>query len=190
VESSAVHYASDIKHLFRMASECSPAILYLEDVDDFLKSDGCIDALKTTMDGMKNVDGIVTILVTNSPSALPKSLISRPSRFDDVLVFQLPDKDLRYRILSKIAEPLQIENKESILKELADKTEKLTGAHLKELLIYALLLSADCGRDIITEDDIAKALIKVFGTMDTVDNKIRDVDMKNLAIGLKNVKKN
>jgi len=189
VESSAVHSASDIKYLFRMACECSPAILYLEDVDDFLKSAGCIDSLKTTMDGMKNVDGIVTILVTNSPSALPKSLISRPSRFDDVLIFQLPDKDLRYRILSKIAEPLQIENKECILKELADKTEKLTGAHLKELLIYALLLSADNGRELIIEEDIANALIKVFGTIDTVDNKIRDVDMKNLVCEINKSKK-
>jgi len=42
------------------------------------------------MDGLDSMEGIVTILCTNYPERIPKSLIDRPSRFDDVIMFDLP----------------------------------------------------------------------------------------------------
>jgi len=182
--SEMVNYSSDVKYLFSMAKELSPALLILEDVDAFLSHDSTVDALKTTLDGMNNVDGICTIICTNYPDRIPKPLL-RPGRVDQVFIFELPKENLRYKILSKIAEPMNIENKDNVLKELAKLTEGLTGACLKELLIFGLLLAADDNRDIILEKDLSLALKKVLDNLNIVNDKIREIDVKALLIELK-----
>jgi ATP-dependent 26S proteasome regulatory subunit len=180
--------AGDVKSLFTMAKELSPCILFMEDIDDYLELDGAVDVLKTQMDGMDGLDGIVTILCTNHPDKLPMALIDRPSRFDDVILFQLPDLELRFSILDKVGKEMNIENRNNILKDLAEKTEGLTGSHLKEIMVYALLLAADSERENITEDDLAQALIKVLDTKETITDKLSEVNVKCLVDEIKNTK--
>jgi proteasome regulatory subunit len=108
----------------------------------------------------------------------------RPGRVDQVFIFELPKENLRYKILSKIAEPMNIENKDNVLKELAKLTEGLTGACLKELLIFGLLLAADDNRDIILEKDLSLALKKVLDNLNIVNDKIREIDVKALLTEL------
>lgn len=177
--SEMVSCSSDVRYLFSMAKELSPVILILEDVDAFLSRESTIDALKTTLDGMNNVDGICTIICTNFPDRIPKALL-RPGRIDQVFIFELPNESLRYKILNKISEPMNIENKDNVLKELAKRTEGLTGACLKEILVFSILLAADDNRDIISEKDVSMALKKVFDNLNIVNDKIKDLDVKSL----------
>jgi len=172
VTQSMVHYGEDVEYLYDMAKELAPCILFMEDLDDYLERSSAIGVIKTQMDGLTSVDGICTILCTNYPDRLPKALLDRPSRFDEVVVFSLPDEQLRYEILNKLAQPMNIENKNECLLAIAKKSDELTGAHLKEVLVYALLLSADAGRDIIKPEDLAKALTKVLKTREMVNGKI------------------
>lgn len=173
------------KRIFDMARELSPCILFIEDIDDFLEKEGAVDAIKTQMDGMDALDGIVTILCTNYPDRLPMALIDRPSRFDDVILFHLPDEDLRFNILSKVGEPMNIENREPLLKVIAKQTKGLTGSHLKEIMVYALLLAADEDREIITENDLEKALLKVKNTKQIITDKLSEVNVKCLIDEIK-----
>ena len=175
---------SNVKYIFNMAKELGSTLLVLEDVDEFLGSQRCIDALKTTMDGLNEVNGICTIICTNFPDRIPKALL-RPGRVDQVFIFELPNEALRNKILSSIAEPMNIENKDNVLKELAKCTDGLTGAHLKELVVYALLLAADDDRDMILEKDLSTALVKVFDNLNVVNDKIKEIDIKNLIYELK-----
>jgi ATP-dependent 26S proteasome regulatory subunit len=177
--SEMVSCSSDVRYLFSMAKELSPVILILEDVDAFLSRESTVDALKTTLDGMNNVDGICTIICTNFPDRIPKALL-RPGRIDQVFIFELPNESLRYKILNKISEPMNIENKDNVLKELAKRTEGLTGACLKEILVFSILLAADDNRDIILEKDVSMALKKVFDNLNIVNDKIKDLDVKSL----------
>jgi len=174
-----------VKHVFDMAKELSPCIILMEDIDDYLETEGAVDTLKTQMDGMDSIEGIVTILCTNHPDRLPLALIDRPSRFDDVILFQLPDEDLRFSILTKVGELMEIENREKILKEIAKETDGLTGAHLKEIMVYALLLSADAERDTINEMDLTQALLKVKDTKQTITDKLSEVNVKCLVDEIK-----
>lgn len=177
--------ATITKRLFDMARELAPCILFMEDIDDFLEKEGAVDAIKTQMDGMDNLDGIVTIICTNFPEKLPMALVDRPSRFDDVILFKLPDEDLRFKILNKVGEPMDIDNKEELLKDLANKTEGLTGSHLKEIMIYALLTAVDDDREKVNADDLATALIKVRDTKKRVTQGLSLIDEKSLADELK-----
>ena len=190
ITADVLTHKGDIKHIFDMARELAPVILVIEDADDYLELEGSVDTLKTQLDGMDAVSGIVTILCTNYPERLPKSLIDRPSRFDDILIFELPDEDLRLSLLNKFSELMNIENRDYIFKEIAKETKGLTGAHLKEIIIYSLLLASDDERDIITEDDLAKALLKVKNTKEIAIHGLKDIDVKCLLKELGHVKKN
>jgi len=181
VTSDMVCYSEDVKYLYDMAKELAPCILFMEDLDDYLEKNSSIGVIKTQMDGLTLVDGICTILCTNYPDRLPKALLDRPSRFDEVIVFNLPDKQLRYEILAKLAIPMNIENKNECLLSIAEKSEELTGAHLKEILVYALLLSADDGRDIVKFADLEKALKKVLKTKEMVNGKIGLKSMEEIV---------
>jgi len=152
------------KRMLQMAKELSPCILFAEDVDDYLASASAVDTIKTQMDGLDSMDGVVTILCTNYAERIPKSLIDRPSRFDDVIMFDLPNEVLRYEILEAHTKAMEIENKEKNLKEIAKESEGLTGAHLKEIAIYSLLLAADDNREVIENKDLTTALNKVKNT--------------------------
>ena len=184
VNSSMVCSGSDIKYIFRMGIELQPCIIFLEDLDDYLENSSAIDVLKTQMDGMENVDGICTILCTNFPDRLPRSLINRPSRFDDVIIFELPDENIRYQILRSLAEPMLIKDRDNILLEVAKVTEGLTGSHLKEILIFSLLLAADDGRDEINNLDLSKAVEKVKGNT-KLNDQLREISVKSIMDELK-----
>lgn len=85
---------------FELAKSLSPAILFMEDVDNWL-SDRTIDLIKTEMDGIARSSGVLTILTTNYPERLPDALIDRPGRFHDVLKFDVPDDAARFAMLTK-----------------------------------------------------------------------------------------
>lgn len=185
VNSDTVSGASDIKRLFTQAKELSPVIMVLEDMDDALESQSVRDALKTNLDGLSGLnEGIVTIICTNHPDRLPMSLL-RPGRFDEVIILNLPDESARLKIMDKISVPMDIENKDDILKDLASKTKGFTPAQLKEVLIYSLLLSADAGREMIIADDIAKSLIKIKETQQIIAEELRDMDVKSFISEIK-----
>lgn len=89
-----------LRGAFEMAKELAPAIVFMEDVDNWLHPT-TIDLLKTEMDGISRSKGVLTILTTNFPEQLPEALIDRPGRFHDVLNFDLPTEDARRAMLAK-----------------------------------------------------------------------------------------
>jgi len=156
--------SSSFGRLLSMAEELAPSILFAEDIDDYFTAKGSIDVIKTKMDGLNSTDGVVTILCTNYPEKIPATLIDRPSRFDDVIIFSLPDENLRYEILNAHLKNTKINNREEVLKKIAKDSEGLTGAHLKEVALYAIILASDNGRTEAIEEDFNKALNKVKDT--------------------------
>lgn len=161
------------KQYLEMAKELSPCILFAEDVDDYLDSKSAVDTIKTQMDGLNSMDGVVTILCTNYPESIPKSLIDRPSRFDDVIKFELPDEELRLEILEAHMKSVTIKDRDTALKTIAKKSEGLTGAHLKEVAVYSILLAADDNnREEINLKDLNKALDKVLKTRELINNMV------------------
>jgi len=166
--SEDLYYSEDFKYLMIMAKELAPCIIFAEDIDNYLKYSSAIDVMKTHMDGMEDVQGIVTILCTNYPKTIPPSLIDRPSRFDDVVEFNAPDEQFRYEILEYSSKHVEIEDRAQTLKAIAKEADGLTGAHLKELIIYSMLLAFDNERTSIIIDDLNKALEKINKTRDLI----------------------
>ncbi len=154
--------------LLGMAKELAPSVLFAEDIDDYLEAKSSVDTIKTQMDGLDSMDGVVTILCTNYPERIPLSLIDRPSRFDDVIMFDLPDEGLRYDILDAHLKKVTIRDRVNVLKKIAKESDGLTGAHLKEVAVYSILLASDAEREEILKEDFNKSLEKIMNTRELI----------------------
>lgn len=136
---------------FSLARSLAPAVLFLEDIDTWLRGEMefVTDLIKTEMDGIKQNRGIITILTSNYPEKLPPALLDRPGRFHHIVNFELPKADHREAMLKMWAGDID----EDLLKEITEKTDGFSGAHLKELVEFAKMIAE--------EDDIeiGKALI-------------------------------
>jgi len=124
---------------FDMARKLAPSILFVEDIDNWLHA-RATDLLKTEMDGLKQSTGVVTMLTSNYPETLPDALIDRPGRFHDVLNFDLPDSDIRSKMIQKWTGGQVVEKD---LDGFVSETIGYSGAHIYELVAFAKSLMED-----------------------------------------------
>ncbi len=157
-------YALDLA--FRMARDLAPTILFLEDIDGWLYGENSIDLLKTELDGIKKNKGLVTILTTNFPEKLPDALLDRPGRFHDVLKFGHPSAEVRKEMLQKwFGDSISEEE----VDEFVEKTEGYSGAHMRELYVYAEMLADE------DEIDFSEALKESFNKLERQKELIQEI---------------
>jgi len=125
---------------FGLAAKLAPSVLFIEDVDNWLNS-RTIDLLKTEMDGIDTKRGVLTILTSNHPETLPDAIIDRPGRFDDILHVDFPDEAMRSAMLQAWAPSAT----KAVVKSIAKDMEGYSGAHLKELVVYAGIIAEEDG---------------------------------------------
>lgn len=146
---------------FTLAKENAPAVLFIEDVDNYL-TDTTVDFLKTEMDGIKQSKGVLTVLTSNYPEFLPKALIDRPGRFHDVLRFDLPAERERKAMLLKWMPDIA----EADLARAVEATHGYSGAHVRDLARFAGILAAEEG--LAQSAALSKALEKLAEQRDLI----------------------
>ena len=152
---------------FKLGRDLAPSILFLEDIDTWLK-DYTIDLLKTELDGIRENKGVVTILTSNFPEKLPDALLNRPGRFHDIVEFSLPTKALREEMLTKWAGKLDKE----LLDSIGRRTEGFSGAYIKELVDFAKMIAED------DEIDMGKALLMSLKKLEKQRTLIGEIKKK------------
>ena len=141
---------------YDLARDLGPSILFLEDIDEWLKDGKAIDVLKTEMDGLLENKGLITVLTSNHPEQLPDALLDRPGRFHDILEFSLPTSEVRKEMLNVWVGDLISEEK---VNQFVEKTNGYSGAYIKELVEYAKAISED--EDISMEDALLMSIEKI-----------------------------
>jgi len=161
-----------LKMGFKLARDLGPSILFMEDIDYWIKG-YAIDTLKTELDGMHENNKVLTILTSNFPEDLPDALLDRPGRFHEILNYDLPTKEIRSEMILKWAEV----NKKTA-DSIAELTEGLSGAHIKELVEYAKNISED------DKLEMAEALLKSLEKMTAQKELITNIrqSKKSFAI--------
>lgn len=177
--------ALKIRNLFRDARKNLPCIIFIDEIDSIGKQRGgamnfgndereqTLNQLLSEMDGFTNNNGILVMAATNRKDILDSALL-RPGRFDRILTVSLPDKKSRKDILLVHSKNKKIDP--SINMDLiAELTNGLSGAQIKNLLNEAAIYSVRNSREIITESDILDALDKlVVGIIKKTDNRSVD----------------
>ena len=132
----------DIECLFKQAVADSPTLVVLEDLDSLTdESSSCRYSILNQLDGLRANEGILVIGTTNHPERIDPALMHRPSRFDRVWRFELPDAEVRVRYLQRSFGELPF----VFLREVAESTAGWSFSYLNELRVGACMQAAQAG---------------------------------------------
>lgn len=144
----------DLGMAFFHAESQGPSIVLLEDLDS-LTHETMVSrsAFLALLDGLKTNKGILVIASTNNPDLIDPALLQRPSRFDRVWTFPVPDQPLRRSYLAHHFGDLPADVVESV----AARTGDWSYAYLNELRTTAAILAVGQGAGAVTADILDQA---------------------------------
>jgi transitional endoplasmic reticulum ATPase len=131
-----------VREVFRKARQAAPTIIFFDELDSITPVRGTglgssqvtervISQILTELDGLEELKDVVVIGATNRLDIVDPALL-RPGRFDKLLEVPVPDLDARKEILRIHLEKKPLAE-DVMIDQLAEKTEKYTGADLAAL---------------------------------------------------------
>jgi len=148
---------SDLDTLFERAYGDRPAIVLLEDIDRAFPLTGesrtqiSLQHLLNSLHGVASGEGLVIVATANEPAALDHAILRRPGRFDRVVNFPNPDRNLRLEYLGKMNPDMAHEQ----LQKPADASSGFSFAQLREAYVVAGQFAFERGEEIRGEDLMA-----------------------------------
>ncbi|KAI3636473.1 hypothetical protein MIR68_005825 [Amoeboaphelidium protococcarum] len=127
--------------LFSLAKKLQPSIIFIDEIDAFLRERSQSDHEVTGMmkaefmslwDGLLNdsQDAIIILGATNRAQDIDKAFLRRmPKRY----LVPMPDRSARLKILDVILKGVPIADRDATLQYVADNTQDCSGSDLKEL---------------------------------------------------------
>ena len=164
--------ASKIHELFKKASENSPSIIFIDEIDavalhrsfQSLRGDvsEIVNSLLTEMDGIIDNKSVITIGATNNPSSLDYAV---RSRFEEEIEFKLPNDEERQAILENNLKTMPLDYNLDLSK-LVKLTKGMSGRDIKEKILKTALHNA-----IANDSDIIN--------MQNIDYTVESTKIKN-----------
>ena len=165
--------AARIRDLFQKASENTPCIVFIDEIDAVGRERGAgigggndereqtLNQLLTEMDGFKENKGVIVVGATNRVDILDGALL-RPGRFDRQITVGLPDRLGRIGILKVHAKNKPFEEDVSLV-QVANRTPGFSGADLANLLNEAAILATRYKKETITKNEVNEAADRIIG---------------------------
>ena len=161
-----------VRELFELAKEKAPSIIFIDELDSVgakrldVTTSGDREVQRTLMQLLSELDGftpmsnIKIIGATNRPDILDDALL-RPGRFDRIIEVGLPDVDGREQIFKIHTSRMNIPDEISA-RSLAETTDGLSGAEIKNMCTEAGMLAIRDDRDTVTQKDFDDARKKIL----------------------------
>lgn len=154
--------AKNIDRVFELAKRLNPCILFIDEFDFVAKARAtdehaalkrAVNTLLKAIDEISLVeDGVLLIGATNHPTILDHAAWRR---FDEIVDFTLPDKDMRKKILDIVLREIEgTFNTE----EIAAKTEGYSGSDLRLVVREAVLNGLITERTVLTQEDLLRGI--------------------------------
>ena len=165
--------AARIRDLFKKASENTPCIVFIDEIDAVGRERGAgigggndereqtLNQLLTEMDGFKENKGVIVVGATNRVDILDSALL-RPGRFDRQIQVGLPDRLGRLGILKVHARNKPLEKDVSLI-QIANRTPGFSGADLANLLNESAILATRYKKESISKNEINEAVDRIIG---------------------------
>ena len=165
--------AARIRDLFKKASENTPCIVFIDEIDAVGRERGAgigggndereqtLNQLLTEMDGFKENKGVIVVGATNRVDILDAALL-RPGRFDRQITVGLPDRLGRIGILKVHARNKPFDESVSLV-QLANRTPGFSGADLANLLNESAILATRYKKTTITKNEVNEAADRIIG---------------------------
>ncbi|MEZ3116193.1 ATP-binding protein [Halobaculum sp. MBLA0147] len=166
--------AKNVEKTFEVAKRLAPCILFIDEFDSVAKTrrsdehaalKRAVNTLLKSIDDISLInDEVLLISATNHPDQLDAAAWRR---FDEIVNFPKPDREMRADILRIITREMEIGDFDPEV--VADKTEGLTGSDLRMVLREAVLEALTDGRRTITQADVMDA-VSDFEERDNLKN--------------------
>ncbi|QLG28053.1 ATP-binding protein [Halorarum halophilum] len=166
--------AKNVEKTFEVAKRLAPCILFIDEFDSVAKTrrsdehaalKRAVNTLLKSIDDISLVrDEVLLISATNHPDQLDAAAWRR---FDEIVNFPKPDRQMRSDILEIITRRMEIAEFDP--QEAAERTEGLTGSDLRMVLREAVLEALTDERMSITQEDIMDA-VEDFEERDNLKN--------------------
>jgi cell division protease FtsH len=165
--------AARIRDLFKKASENTPCIVFIDEIDAVGRERGAgigggndereqtLNQLLTEMDGFKENKGVIVVGATNRVDILDSALL-RPGRFDRQITVGLPDRLGRLGILKVHARNKPLAEDVSLV-QIANRTPGFSGADLANLLNESAILATRYKKNTITKNEVNEAVDRIIG---------------------------
>ncbi|MDP2766271.1 MAG: ATP-binding protein [Candidatus Methanoperedens sp.] len=154
--------AKNIDRVFELAKRLNPCILFIDEFDFVAKARStdehaalkrAVNTLLKAIDEISLVEhGVLLIGATNSPTILDHAAWRR---FDEIVEFTLPDKDMRKKILDIV---LRYIEGSFNTEEIASKTEGYSGSDLRMIVREAVLNGLITERTVLTQQDLLRGI--------------------------------
>ena len=164
------HESRDLLRLFERASESTPALIILEDIDRAFPTEGkrtheksvSFQTLLNCLDGVGTQDGVIVVATANNPTCLDPAILKRPGRFDRVVQFRNPDASLRRQYYERLNPVLGGEQFETAIQ----KTQGFSFAQLRETYILGAQSAFEHGREIAAIDVVEAINLQAAGAQE------------------------
>lgn len=150
-----------IAKLFARARQVAPTVIFIDEIDSLVPARGggggsepqvterVVNTILSEMDGLEELQSVVVIGATNRPTLVDPALL-RPGRFDELIYVSVPDKGGRRRILSIHTAKMPL-GSDVDLDEIAERTERFTGADLEDVVRRAGMIALREGGHDVSE---------------------------------------
>ncbi|MBB6646995.1 ATP-binding protein [Halobellus ruber] len=166
--------AKNVEKTFEVAKRLSPCILFIDEFDSVAKTrrsdehaalKRAVNTLLKSIDDISLIrDEVILIGATNHPDQLDSAAWRR---FDEIVNFPKPDREMRADILRIITRRMEIDDFDP--GEVAELTDGMTGSDLRMVLREAVLEALTEERTTLTQDDIVAA-VEDFEERDNLKN--------------------
>jgi AAA+ superfamily predicted ATPase len=175
---SSIRNPSDIDRICEMAKDLSPTLLIFEDID-YIATDredeggnGWLSIqLMNQLDGLEEMNGVITLATTNLIEKIEKAIKNRPGRFDKIITIPVPDDECRNRMIRKFTERF-ILAEDCNIANIIERTSGMPGAYINHICEYAAMLAIEDGS--IDANQIA--IVKQYH-FETAYDEIKDKDL-------------
>ena len=154
--------AKNIDRVFELAKRLNPCILFIDEFDFVAKARAtdehaalkrAVNTLLKAIDEISLVEhGVLLIGATNHPAILDHAAWRR---FDEIVDFTLPDKDVRKKILDIILRDIE---GTFDTQEIAEKTEGYSGSDMRLIVREAVLNGLRTERTVLTQQDLLRGI--------------------------------
>jgi SpoVK/Ycf46/Vps4 family AAA+-type ATPase len=154
--------SKNIDKVFELAKKLSPCILFIDEFDFVAKTrtsdehaaiKRAVNTLLKCIDEISLVnDGVLLIGATNHPKLLDNAAWRR---FDEIVMFPLPDRDMRKKIFELVLKPI---DGRFDIDALAESTENLAGSDLRLIVREAVLNALTEDRTKLSQEDMMRAV--------------------------------